>query len=93
MIAVDDGEISAAIGEMARMTGVFAEPAAAAGWAGLGAARRADLIADDETVALLVTGTGLKDVAAAAAGLEPIRPVPPTLDGLTAALRDSVEGA
>lgn len=64
-MTVPDQEILAAIPDIARATGVFAEPAAAAPWAALKSAVAANLVATDETVVLLVTGNGLKDVAAA----------------------------
>ncbi len=65
-VAVPDEAIIAAIGGLAQMTGVFAEPAAAASLAGLHAALDQGLVDTDERIVLLVTGTGLKDVPAAA---------------------------
>lgn len=62
---ISDKEILAAIPEMARETGVFAEPASAVSLAALRGALNADIIGDDETVVLLVTGNGLKDVDSA----------------------------
>jgi len=62
---VTDNDILAAIPEMARETGVFAEPASAVSLAALRGALHADIIDEDETVVLLVTGNGLKDVDAA----------------------------
>ncbi len=62
---ISDNEILAAIPEMARETGVFAEPASAVSLAALRGALNADIIGDDETVVLLVTGNGLKDVDSA----------------------------
>ncbi len=72
-LTVSDQAILAAIPEMARWTGVFAEPAAAASWAGLRVLKEAGGIGSDETVVCLVSGNGLKDVARAreAAG-EPV---------------------
>ena len=64
-VRVTDEEILHALVELAAQCGVFAEPAAAAAWAGLLAARHRGLIRPDETAAVLITGTGLKDVAAA----------------------------
>ena len=61
-----DRAIVAAIGRLARTTGVFAEPAAAAALAGLESALDQSLVGRDERVVLLITGSGLKDVAAAA---------------------------
>lgn len=60
-VCVRDEEILRAITDLAELTGVYAEPAAAAAWAGLLAARAHGLIGAQETAALLITGTGLKD--------------------------------
>lgn len=64
-ITVSDDEILAAIPELAQATGVFAEPAAAAAYAGLLKAGQESLVGTDETVVLLLTGNGLKDIASA----------------------------
>ena len=64
-VAVPDAEILAAIPEMARGAGVFAEPAASCAWAGLKKAARDGLVKSDETVVCMITGNGLKDVASA----------------------------
>ncbi|HMO05380.1 MAG TPA: threonine synthase [Kiritimatiellia bacterium] len=64
-ITVSDEEIIAAIPELARATGVFAEPAAAAAWAGLVQMVSEGRIARDERVVCLVSGNGLKDIARA----------------------------
>ncbi|HNX49928.1 MAG TPA: pyridoxal-phosphate dependent enzyme [Thermoanaerobaculaceae bacterium] len=65
-VLVADEAILEAIGHLARSTGVFAEPAAAAALAGLLVALEEGLVGRHERAVLLVTGTGLKDVAAAA---------------------------
>ena len=49
-------------------TGVFAEPAGAAAYAGLLKAVEQKQVAKDETVVVLNTGNGLKDVAGAMPG-------------------------
>ncbi len=79
-VAVDDSAIVAAIGRLAATTGVFAEPAAAAALAGLEAALDRKLVDRDERVVLLVTGSGLKDVPAAARAVAIPEPVEPDLD-------------
>ncbi len=76
-ITVSDAEILAAIPELGRASGVFAEPAGAAAYAGLVKAVAQQSIAADERVVVLNTGNGLKDVAGAmqavkGAGAEPI---------------------
>ncbi len=67
--AVSDAQILAAQAELARRDGVFVEPASAAGVAGL----LADLAAGEDyrglTVAITVTGHGLKDTATALEGV------------------------
>ncbi len=67
-VTVSDDEIVAAIGELASTAGVFAEPAAAAPWAAAKRLAEDGRIGKDETVVLLITGNGLKDVAAVPVG-------------------------
>ena len=64
-IRVDDEEILAAIPALAQGCGVFAEPAAAAAYAGLVKAVEQGLVDPNEYVVVLATGSGLKDVASA----------------------------
>ena len=64
-LAVEDNDILAAIPELARGSGVFAEPAGAAAYAGLVQAVRENMISADERIVVLNTGNGLKDVAGA----------------------------
>jgi threonine synthase len=64
-ICLSDDEILAAIPELARSTGVFAEPAGAAAYAGLVKAVDKRLVSADEKIVVLNTGNGLKDVAGA----------------------------
>ena len=64
-LRVTDDEILAAIPTLAAATGVFAEPAAAAGLAGVIAAERDGHIGADDDVVVISTGSGLKDVPAA----------------------------
>ena len=62
-ISVDDEDILAAIPALAQGCGVFAEPAAAAAYAGLIKAVELGLVSPEERVVVLATGSGLKDVA------------------------------
>jgi len=63
-VTVSDRQIMKAISVLAKRTGVFAEPAGAASFAGaVELAARGEL--DGKRVAVMVTGNGLKDVAAA----------------------------
>jgi threonine synthase len=80
-ICLSDNEILAAIPELARSTGVFAEPAGAAAYAGLVNAVDKQLVSGDEEIVVLNTGNGLKDVAGALqavdlAGTKPFRVQP-----------------
>jgi threonine synthase len=67
-VIVADDEILAAISELASTAGVFAEPAAAAPWAAAKRLAENGRIDKDENVVLLITGNGLKDVAAVPVG-------------------------
>jgi threonine synthase len=64
-LTVTDDEILAAIRDLSRSEGVFAEPAAAAAYAGLVKAVIQGLVKSDETIVCLITGSGLKDVKSA----------------------------
>ncbi|MCU0235286.1 MAG: threonine synthase [Thermoanaerobaculales bacterium] len=81
-VEVGDDVLRASITRLARLTGVFAEPAGAAALAGLQVALDRGLVDRGERVVLLITGSGLKDVAAAAAALPRIEPVEPTLEAI-----------
>jgi threonine synthase len=89
-LRVSDEEILAAVPVLARGSGVFAEPAGAAAYAGLVAAVDRGLIRSADRVVVLSTGSGLKDVASAmkavtAAGTEPMV-IEPSLEALKEAL-------
>ncbi len=64
-VKVTDEEILAAIPVLARGSGVFAEPAGAAAYAGLVQGIKEGRITPDERVVILSTGNGLKDIASA----------------------------
>jgi threonine synthase len=81
-VAVPDPAILESIPRLARLSGVFAEPSAAAGLAGLEVALAEALVKRDERVVLLVTGSGLKDVGAAARAVERPEVIEPTLEAV-----------
>jgi threonine synthase len=62
-VRVSDDQILRAIPELARGAAVFAEPAAAASYAGLKKAVESDQVDPAWSIVLLVTGNGLKDIA------------------------------
>ncbi len=64
-VSVTDAEALAAIPRIARGSNVFAEPAAAVTYAGLVKAVREGKVKDNESVVLLITGNGLKDIQSA----------------------------
>lgn len=89
MITADDEEIAEAMRLTARLGGVFAEPAAAAGVAGLRNAVRAGIVRPSDSALVMITGNGLKDIqsARAAAGAEHL--IEPRLQAVELALRRS----
>lgn len=85
-VAVPDEAIIASIPALARLTGVFAEPAAAAAYAGCRRAVELGYIQPDERVLLLVTGSGLKDVRRAQQSVSGGIRVPPNTEAVRRAL-------
>ena len=69
-VSVDDTDILNAIPALARGSGVFAEPAGAAAYAGLLKALSDGLVRPDERIVVLNTGNGLKDVSSAMKAVE-----------------------
>ena len=63
-ITVPDAAILAAILPLARRAATFAEPAGATAFAGALVAAAAGMIGEEETVVVINTGSGLKDIAA-----------------------------
>ncbi|HZF39809.1 MAG TPA: threonine synthase [Blastocatellia bacterium] len=89
-VKVRDKEIIAAIGRLARSTGVFVEPAGAAAFAGFIKHCENGAIKSDESALLMLTGAGLKDIETARqASSEPLRIKPDIaeLDRLPSRLR------
>ncbi|MEK9162988.1 MAG: threonine synthase [Chloroflexota bacterium] len=64
-VVVSDDEILAAMRDLARGVAVFAEPAGATAYAGLVKAAKEKMIDENETVVVMNTGNGLKDVKSA----------------------------
>lgn len=74
--AVTDEEILAAYRRLARITGYFAEPASAAGVAGITKLAERGFFQAGDTVVCTLTGHGLKDPDTAIANAEPAKTVP-----------------
>ncbi len=89
MIAVSDVEILDAMRLTARLGGVFGEPAAVAGVAGLGKAVVEGIVRKQDSALVVITGNGLKDIQTArqAAGRE--IEIEPSLE----AVKDALAGA
>ena len=81
-ITVSDEEILAAEKELARLTGVFAEPSGAAGYAGLVRLLREGRIEEDERTVLLVTGSGLKSIDAVVGSAGSVVPIEQGVEGM-----------
>ncbi|MCD4738564.1 MAG: threonine synthase [Anaerolineae bacterium] len=81
-IAVTDQEILNAIPVVAQNTGVFSEPAAAAAYAGLVKAVAEGLVAPEERVVVMLTGSGLKDIASAMKTVPEPPVITPTLEAV-----------
>jgi threonine synthase len=85
---VSDEQILDAIPTLAQGCGVFAEPAAAAAYAGVEKAVGAGLVGREELVVVLATGSGLKDVSAAMRSVGEPPVVAPNLQAVRSALGD-----
>jgi threonine synthase len=75
-ITVSDQEILAAIPGLARGSGVFAEPAGAAAFAGLLKAISQGQVKPDERIVVINTGSGLKDITSAMKAVGQTGPAP-----------------
>ncbi len=81
-VAVSDEEILEAMRILGREAAVFAEPAGAAGFAGLRKLVAYGEIDPDERVVVLVTGNGLKDVDSAIRATGQPQLIEPTMEAL-----------
>jgi len=86
-VSVTDEEIIAASSKLASNTGVFAEPAAAAAFAGFLAYWEKGMLEAESSVLVLLTGSGLKDLNAVAPLLQIPKAISPTIENLKSLLR------
>ncbi|MFR1708378.1 MAG: threonine synthase [Clostridium sp.] len=86
-IDVSDEEILSAITTLARQTGVFGEPAGVTSFAGLKKLVDLGKINEDETVVIIVSGSGLKDVKSAQRAVSKPELVKPDINELINYLR------
>jgi threonine synthase len=87
-IKVGDDQILAAIPALAQGCGVFAEPAAAAAYAGLVEALDQGIVAVDERVVVLSTGSGLKDISSV---MRAVEKQPPVVEPTLAQVKDVLD--
>jgi threonine synthase len=87
MIAVSDDEILDAMRMCARLAGVFGEPAGVTSLAGVRKAVGQNIIGTNESVLIMITGNGLKDIQSAksAAGKEHL--IEPNLSAVSEVVR------
>jgi threonine synthase len=84
--AVTDDEILAAYRDLARLEGVFCEPASAASVAGIRKLAAAGVLDPDATVVAVITGHGLKDPHTAERQVPDVIEAAPTLGAVAVAL-------
>jgi threonine synthase len=87
MINVSDEEILEAMRSTGRLTGIFAEPAAATSVAGLRRAVAEGTVGRRSSVVAVITGNGLKDVQSARSAVAQPFEIAPDGDGLPDMLR------
>lgn len=81
-VTVSDEQIMEVVRLTGRLSGVFAEPAAAAAVAGVAEARRCGLLDARTSVVAMITGNGLKDTAGALRAVGAPNEIPPTIDAV-----------
>jgi len=85
-VSVSDEEILQSIPQLARMAGVFGEPAGVAGAAGIRHARELGIVGSSESVALIMTGNGLKDISSATRAVGQQVSIRPQMDEVRASI-------
>jgi threonine synthase len=88
MINVEDEEILEAMRSTGRLTGIFAEPAAATAVAGVRRAVEEGIIGRKESVLAVVTGNGLKDIRSAQSAVRKPFDIAPDGTGLEEILKE-----
>ena len=87
-ISVPDSDIIKASALLGRTEGIFGEPAGVAAIAGIEKAIKEGIIKPTETVAMIVTGNGLKDPVNAQKAITPPTPMKPNLEELDKFLKE-----
>jgi threonine synthase len=87
-VALNDEEILSAQSILARLAGIFAEPAGATSVAAAKKLAEAGSIQKNETVVCNITGHGLKQPSAVQVADEALKPIAPTLAALAQRIRE-----
>lgn len=82
MVDVTDEEILEAMKELAQNTGVFGEPAGVASFAGIKKMAQLDMFKGDESIVIVVSGSGLKDIRSASMAVSKATYVEPDINDL-----------
>ncbi len=86
-LTVTDAEILSAMRDLGAKAGIFADPAAAAAFAGAIKAAQVGLVGAHDRVAVIIGGNGLRDTAAAIRATGEATRVPADIDAALAVLR------
>jgi threonine synthase len=81
-VTATDDQIMEAVRATARLTGVFAEPAAATAVAGIAVARQQGILDGKSDVIAMITGNGLKDIQGAIKAVGKPNDIEPSLDAV-----------
>jgi len=81
-ISVSDEEILKASSTLSQHTGLFAEPAAAAAFAGFISYKNNKKLSENSNNVVLLTGSGLKDLQAVSGIIKMPKPISPSIDNL-----------
>jgi threonine synthase len=79
-VELEEKEILEAQGELARKGGVFVEPSSAVSWGAVKRDKQEGRITGEESILLLLTGSGFKDMKAVTQGITLPEPVEPRLE-------------
>ncbi len=91
MIIVNDDEIIDASMNLSKNTGIFAEPAASAAFAGMLKYKSLNKLNDGSKNIILLTGSGLKDIKTVSSFINIPKPIKPEIDLIVDYLSDSVK--
>ncbi len=89
MLTVTDEEILSASAQLSKNTGLFAEPASAAAFAGFLSYNRHHKLEENSVNVVLLTGSGLKDLKSVTQMINMPKSIEPTLENLGKRIKDN----